>query len=191
MKIYSNDPLVHYATTELGPERTRDQINGILAEYGIKKIAWNFDIPREVLVLFDILETIDDMPIKVAVKVHCPTIWDPARPRAHDPKNRLEQINWKISMRAMYWYIKTHLETAYAMQSTKTVAFLGFIQSADPNKTLKDFILPQLKRFAQLEVRPTPKLAPEETIILKPEVIPPNKGEQNEEIEQNHKEVPQ
>ena len=183
MKIYSDDPLVHYATTELSPERTQQQINGILAEYGVKKVAWNFDIPREVWVLFDIVETIEDVPIKVAVKVVCPTIWDPVRPRAHDPSKRLEGINWKISMRAMYWYIKTHLETAYAMQSTKTVAFLGFIQSADPNKTLKDYILPQLKRFAQLEVRPAPRPGPEEHIVLEPEVIAPNKGDQNEQTE--------
>jgi hypothetical protein len=177
-KIYSDDPLVHYANTKLSVERTKAQIDGILAEYGIKKVAWNFDIPRDVWILFDIIEAIDDIPIKVAVKVVCPTIWDPARPRAHDPANRLEQINWKISIRAMYWYIKTHLETAYAMQSSKTVAFLGYIQSADPKKTLKDFILPQLTKFAQLEVRPGP--VQEENIVLEPEVIAPGKDDQKE-----------
>lgn len=180
-KIYTNDPLVHYATTELSPQRTRDQINGILAEYGIKKVAWNFDIPREVWVLFDLTEVIDGTAIKVAVKVKCPTLWDPARPRARDPAGRVESINWKISMRAMYWYIKTHLETAYAMQSSNTVAFLGFIQSADPNKTLKDFILPQLTRYAQLTEQSVPNNVPEERIILDAEVIPAKNKEENQE----------
>jgi hypothetical protein len=73
---------------------------------------------------------------------------------------------------------KEHLETAYAMQSSKTVAFLGFIQSADPNKTLKDYILPQLTKFAQLEVRPVLKPGPEEKIVLEPEVIAPHKKEE-------------
>jgi hypothetical protein len=92
MKIYSNDPLVHYATTELSPERTQMQINGILAEYGVKKVAWNFDIPREVWVLFDVVETIEGTPIRVPVKVVCPTIWDPSRPRARDQRK-----NWNTS----------------------------------------------------------------------------------------------
>jgi hypothetical protein len=150
-KIYTDDPLVHYATTDSSPERTKMQIDGILAEYGVKKVGWNWDIPREVWIIFDIVEVIEKVSINLSVKVICPTLWARERPRARPP--RLEEIDWKVSLRAMYWYIKTHLETAYAMKSSKTVAFLPFIRGADPNKTLKDYILPQLNRYAALEVQ--------------------------------------
>jgi hypothetical protein len=149
-KIYTDDPLVHYATTDLSIERTKMQIDGILAEYGVKKVGWNWDIPREASVFFEIVETVENVPIRLSVKVICPTLWAREKPRARPP--RLEEIDWKVSLRAMYWYIKTHLETAYAMESSKTVAFLGFIQGADPNKRLKDYILPQLSKYAALEV---------------------------------------
>lgn len=151
MKIYSGDPLVHYATTELSSERTKAQIDGILAEYQVKDVLWHYDIPREAYVIFKIEETINERPVKVGVKVVCPAIWDRERPRARPP--RLEEINWKVSMRAMYWFIKTHLETAYAMQSGKAVAFLPFIQSSNPEKTLKDYILPRLSEYTALEAK--------------------------------------
>jgi len=153
VKIYSDDPLVHYAQTKLPPETTRNQINGILAEYGVKKVAWNFDIPREVWVLFDDEETIQGFPIRVPVKVPCPTIWNRANPRAHSPDKKVENIDWKVSLRVMYWFIKTHLETGYAMQSGKAIAFLAYIKSAN-GQQVKDFFLPELAKYKALTEEP-------------------------------------
>lgn len=183
-KIYSDDPLVHYATTELPPARTKQQIDGVLAEYGIKVVTWSFDIPREVYVIFFLEEKVEGHQVKIPVKVVCPTIWDRARPRAHTPEARTEQINWKVSLRVMFWFIKTHLETTYAMQSGNVVGFLPFLMSSNPQKLLKDYILPQLNRFIALEdnrTKPAQQYQ-EPEIVTDAEILLPqeNQGERQQ-----------
>jgi hypothetical protein len=53
----------------------------------------------------------------------------------------------------MYHFIYTHLNAAYAMQSGKAIAFLGFIQAKD-GKQLKDMILPELNQYQALTEEP-------------------------------------
>ena len=53
-----------------------------------------------------------------------PIIWDKAVNRSPDPKRMVEQVNLKVSMRALFWYIKANLENSYAMQSSRVAAFL-------------------------------------------------------------------
>ena len=120
MKVYTDDPKVHYVKTTVSPERKRDEINAVFHEYDTYDIWWHYkpDDPT-VYVKFVIEEVIDDIPAKVGVKVMMPTIWDKAVRNSPRPERRVEQINYKVSMRAMHWYIKTHLETAYAMQSSR------------------------------------------------------------------------
>ncbi len=91
--------------------------------------------------MFKIEETVNDIKVQVSVKVDCPVIWDRAKPKGRPPTP--ETINWDVSLRAMYHFIYTHLNTAYAMQSSKAIAFLGYVQGTD-GKQLKDYILPQL-----------------------------------------------
>jgi len=50
-------------------------------------------------------------------------------------------------MRVMYWFIKSHLEAAYLLQSGKTAAFLPYIASKDGEKTLKDVIVPRINEL--------------------------------------------
>ena len=57
-------------------------------------------------------------------------------------------------MRVMYWFIKSHLEAAYLLQSSKTAAFLPYIASKDGEKTLKDLIIPRMNELPQLAALP-------------------------------------
>ena len=81
----------------------------------------------------------------IAAKVEAPVIWN------HKTRSKVESVNWNISMRVMYWFIKSHLEAAYLLQSSKTAAFLPYIASRDGEKTLKDVIIPRLNELQRLE----------------------------------------
>lgn len=148
-KIYSDDPLVHYKGSTVSSERTKAEIDGLLAEYGVKDTLWHW-VPEQfdVWVQFGVEEMMEGQMVKGTAKVPCPTIWDRAKPRGRPPTP--EHINMRHGLRAMHWFIKTHLETAYAMQSGKIVAFLPYIQ-AGKDKALKDVILPQLRMYQALE----------------------------------------
>jgi hypothetical protein len=99
-------------------------------------------------VQFKIVEEIDGMPLQVSAKVEAPAIWN------HKTMSKAESVNWDISMRVMYWFIKSHLEAAYLLQSSKTAAFLPYIASKDGEKTLKDVIIPRMNELQQLAALP-------------------------------------
>ena len=169
MKVYTDDPLIKYTNTTVKADRTKQLIDGVLAEYQVKDVWWHYDIPREAWVRFKIEETINGVPISVGVRVDCPTIWDRARTKRRPLTP--EQINWDISMRAMYHFIYTHLNAAHAMRSGKAIAFLGYIVSGS-NTQVKDMILPQLeqmKKYAALESKDD--VEPEKEQPLKAKVI--------------------
>jgi hypothetical protein len=168
-KIYSDDPLIRYKDTDLNPIRTKAQIDGVLAEYGTKDVWWHWEKEAieknesaSIYVMFKVEEIIDGLPVKVGVKVECPIIWDKGNSRARIPENRTEKVNWRVSLRAMYWFIYTHLNSAYAMNSSKTLAFLGYIQSQS-GKSLKDIIVPKLgePEYAALELTEETKIQSE------------------------------
>ena len=155
-KIYTEDPLVHYKDSGIDPNRTKAEIDAILGYWKVSDTHWHWK-PEEhdIYIQFLLEETIDEMPIKATVKVACPTIWDKARPRARPPQ--LEQVNWKVSMRAMWWFIKSHLEMAYAMQSSKTAAFLPYLASADGHRVLHEVVIPHLNDLEKLHALPEVK----------------------------------
>jgi hypothetical protein len=101
-----------------------------------------------VFVQFRIVEEIDGFPFKVSAKVEAPVIWD------RKMRSRAEAVNWNISMRVMYWFIKSHLEAAYLLQSSKIAAFLPYIASKDGSKVLKDVIIPRIDEVQQLSALP-------------------------------------
>ena len=156
-RIFVDDPLVHYATTTVSTERTKMQIDGILAEYGVKDVMWHWDLPRQVYVMFKIEEEIKQQPIMVGVRVDCPTLWNREKPARGRRNFQAEEINWMISLRAMYHFLKTHLETEYAMQSGKAVAFLAYVQTGN-DRQVKDMILPELRQYEALTEQSKPTL---------------------------------
>jgi tRNA nucleotidyltransferase/poly(A) polymerase len=125
MKIYTDDPKIHYVKTTITPERTRDEISEILRAYDTSDILWHWKLnTNDVFVQFIIEEIIDGVHVKVGAKVVMPTVWDKANHNAHTPERKVESVNLAVSMRIMHWYIKSHMETAYAMQSSRVAAFL-------------------------------------------------------------------
>jgi len=152
MKLYTDDRLVPYKNTTITALSTRAEIDGVLARWGIKKVAWSWDPEHnEVSCQFQILEVIDNKEVSSIVKVEPPRIW------SKGTRKKREEINWNTSMRVMFWFIKTHLEMAYLMQSDKTTQFLPYIQVGE-NKVLKDILVPKLSSVQHL-------LALEEKVI--------------------------
>ena len=140
MKIYTDDPALPYKTTKLNALYTKSAIDGILAKWGIKDVYWRWDPDHnEVFIQFKIVETVDSHPMNVTAKVEAPSVWE----------RKKEKINWNISLRVMYWYIKSQLESTYLMQSSKIAAFLPYITSND-GRVLKDVVIPRLNEVQQL-----------------------------------------
>lgn len=164
MKIYSNDPLVHYKDSTIDPIRTKEQIDALLRAFKVTDIHWHYDPAKfDIFVQFGIEETIENMPIKVVARVACPIIWDQGRKRNQYASSRGEDtINLNVGMRAMYWYIKTHLETTYAMQSNRVAGFLPNIITHG-GKTIEQS-LANLRQVAAL---------PERIESVEPEIIQP------------------
>ena len=125
VKIYTDDPRVKYVKTTIAPERTKQEIDAKLREYGTYDVAWHWRPElNDVFVMFTIEEVIDNIPAKVTAKVVMPTLWDKAVKNSPKPDRRIETVNLKSSMRTMFWYIKSQLENSYAMQSSRVAAFL-------------------------------------------------------------------
>jgi hypothetical protein len=149
LKIYSDDPNLPYKTTKLKALYTKSEIDGLFANWGVKDVYWHGDPEHnQVCVQFKIVEEIDGTPLDVSAKVEAPAIWD------HKTRAKAESVNWDISMRVMYWFIKSHLEAAYLLQSSKTAAFLPYIASSDGAKVLKDIIIPRMNEVQQLAALP-------------------------------------
>ena len=149
MKIYSDDPNLPYKTTKLKALYTKSEIDGLFAKWGVKDVFWHWDPENEnVYGLFKIEEEIDGVLQQFPAKVEAPKIYD------HKPRSKAETLNWDISLRVMYWFIKSHLEAAYLLQSSKTAAFLPYIASKDGQKTLKDVIIPRMNEVQQLAALP-------------------------------------
>jgi hypothetical protein len=149
LKIYSDDPNLPYKTTQLKALYTKSEIDGLFAKWSVKDVFWHWDPEHNnVFVLFKIEEEIDGIFQQLPAKVEAPKVYD------HKTRSKAEKLNWDISMRIMYWFIKSHLEAAYLLQSSKTVAFLPHISSADCQKTLKDLIIPRIQEIQQLAALP-------------------------------------
>lgn len=138
-KLYSDDRDIPYSTTRISPIKTKSDIDAILAKWGITKVAWEFDLEHDkVMLQFQLpYEKFAEADICPVVRLEPPRIWNKKK------RNSPESINWQVSMRLLHWFIKDTLAMAYAMQSQKVVAFLPHIQTSREH-TVKDVILPQI-----------------------------------------------
>lgn len=151
MKIYSDDPNLPYKTTRLNAQYTRSEIDGLFAKWGVKDVYWHWEPEtNNIYVMFKIREEINEIPINVSARVDCPVIWN------HKTRNKAEDVNWNISLRVMYWYIKSHLEAAYLLQSSKTAAFLPDLAGKDEKQTLKEIIIPHIGDIQKMAALPKP-----------------------------------
>lgn len=168
VKIYTDDPRVKYAKTTIAPERTKQEIDSKLREYGTYDVAWHWRPEfNDVFVAFTIEENIDGRNAKVTAKVVMPTLWDKGLKNARLPERRVESVNLAASMRTMFWYIKSNLEVSYAMQSSRVAAFLPDLITANGSRYF-DNLKDRLDQFKALESKSE---APQREV----EVITPNK----------------
>jgi len=171
VKIFTDDPKVHYITTTIAPERTRDEISEILRAFDTSDILWHWKPDgNDVFVQFIIEEIIDGIPARIGAKVIMPTIWDKAVRSSPKPERRIEQVNLKVSMRAMFWYIKSHMETAYAMQSSRVAAFLPDMVTPNGNRYF-DTLKANLEKYKALEQHTGPTQREVEVIRPKPKDV--------------------
>lgn len=123
----------------------------MLARWGIKKLGWNWDMENnDVSITFQIVETLPDGK-KIAPII---TIGPPKIYHQTSKRNPKETINWPLSMRLMYWYVKSHLEMAYLMQTSKAIEFLPYVQVSLPtgeSKKLGDKVSLMAKSLPMLE----------------------------------------
>lgn len=127
MKIYDNDPMVPYGSTKIHPSQSRAEIDGLLARWGIRDSGWRWSPEtNEVFVTFQMRQVNEGKETRPLVKIEAPLIYK------RKTRNRPEEVNWTISLRVMWWYIKSHLEAAYLRQSGTTLEFLPHIQVNTP-----------------------------------------------------------
>jgi hypothetical protein len=148
LKIYTDDRLVPYKNTTIDPLSTKAEIDGLLARWGIRQVFWDWNPEKtSVVLLFKLPETFGN--IQPGVRLEPPRIWTKGNRR------RNEEINWAVSMRVLFWFLKSFLESAYLMQFDKATAFLPWIVGSDGKTLLKDVIIPRLGRISEFQALPS------------------------------------
>ena len=144
-KIYVDDRDVPFKKTKITPQNTKADIDGILARWGIKKVAWHFDLEHNICSLhFELpYEKFGSTELNPVISLEPPRIWNKRY------RSKPEHVNWRISMRILHWFIKETLAMSYAMQSQKAVAFLPYIETNE-GQTIKDLIIPRLNLIKAL-----------------------------------------
>lgn len=148
MKIYSDDTNLPYRSTKLKAIDSKRDIDGTLARYGITQVMWTWDLEKnKVELVFQLSEEFRGTSIHALIRLHPPTIWMKKR------RNRAEEIDWKLSMRIFYWFIKNQLAMTYTMGSEKILAFLPHVV-VNEEETLGDVIVPRLDQVKNLKALP-------------------------------------
>lgn len=119
MKVYDTDPLVPYKSTNINAARSKQMIEGTLAEYGIIDYGWRWH-PKDnhVILFFGIDETLNGKRVTNRVRIEAPLIYHKAT------KKTSEYVNWDVSLRVVYWYVLTHLQASYVLGRTRLEEFL-------------------------------------------------------------------
>jgi len=140
-KVYDDDTEVYAKGSKIAPDKTKAEIDGTLAKFGIINYWWTYDPANNNVVLKFIIpkEKFGDLERDISVQLEPPRIWHLDR---HG-----EKINWTASMRNMYWYILTHLSQAYVHRSGKFLEFLPHIITRDGRKVVdvlsQNYALPE------------------------------------------------
>jgi len=172
LKIYTDDRLVPYKNTTIDPLSTKAEIDGLLARWGIRQVFWDWNPEKaSVVLLFKLPETFGN--VQPGVRLEPPRIWTKGNRR------RNEEINWAVSMRVLFWFLKSFLESAYLMQFDKTTAFLPWIVGSDGKTLLKDVIIPRLNHISEFQALPSEDQVREEEKRMAKKIIdiPKQNGE--------------
>jgi hypothetical protein len=127
-KIFDDDPLVPYKNTSISAQTTRSEIDGLLARWGVKDNGWHWELENgDVYVGFQLKEVVEGKEIRPFIKVQAPLIYH------KKTKAKPESINWNVSLRVLFWYLKSHLEAAYLRGSSKAEEFLPLMRLSLPS----------------------------------------------------------
>lgn len=151
-KIFNNDSNLPLKSTTKRPMDSRRDIDGELAKWGIKRVMWNWDLNNGICeITFELpKEKFKDVVMNPAVRLTPPIVWK--------KKGRYKsEIDWRLSIRLLFWYIHYQLAWVYANQSSPIVAFLSHIQTGK-NKTVKDTIIPMLSNWKALPEKEQPNI---------------------------------
>jgi len=127
-----------YDRTEIDVIKSQNDIQKLLLEYGAEGIQWivfRDDLPR---LAFIIEANINGTRKKVGVQIDPPII---------RPKNSPQGINFKQSMRVMYWYVKSKLESvAYGVKTFEKEFLDDIVYRLSDGREVKvgDMILKQV-----------------------------------------------
>jgi len=147
-KIYSDDRLLPYKTTTIKAMDSKRDIDALLAYQGLTKIFWTWDPNsfQKIELKFELTGAFKDQP-NPWVRIKPPIIWK-------IPKRRgSPEIDERLSMRLLFWYIKNALAWAYANQSKRITAFLSNIQ-INEKMTIQDLVLQRFEQLKKIDAIP-------------------------------------
>jgi hypothetical protein len=146
-RIFNNDANLPLKSTTKKPIDSKRDIDGELAKWGITKVMWNWDLDNgQCEIVFQLpKDTFYDSDIPLGVRLKPPLVWEHRSKRSRKPP----EIDWRLSVRLLYWYIHYQLAWVYASQSSPVVAFLPHI-AVDREKSVKDVVIPQMEHLRAL-----------------------------------------
>ena len=152
-RIFNKDCNLPLKSTMKSPLDSQRDINGDLGKWGVTVILWKWDLDKGICQITFKLpkEKFHGIEMSPAVRLTPPIIW------RKKGRNKPAEIDWRLSIRLLYWYIHYQLAWVYANQSSPIVAFLPHIQTGN-NETLKDIILPRLTNLKGLPYEEEPEI---------------------------------
>jgi len=145
-KIFCDDSNLPLKSTTKRPMDSKRDIDAELARWGITKTMWDWDLSRStgVEVAFQLpRDKFYNSDIPLSVRLTPPIVWKRTR------KGKSAEIDWRLSIRLLYWYIHYQMAWIYANQSSPVVAFLPHI-AVSGNETVKDRVIPQMENLKAL-----------------------------------------
>jgi len=140
-----------YKSTKIDPDHTRVEIDKLLRKYGVKKIIWASDYEsNDVQLAFEVEAEIQGIRKGFTVMVRPPLILKRVRVynRVLMKSEHIQVPNWPQSMRILYWYLKSKIESvAFGLVSIEK-EFLSQIMISLPegNSTVGEALEPVMMR---------------------------------------------
>lgn len=144
-KIFHKDPNLPLKSTTKRPMDSRRDINLELDKWGIKKVAWNWDLNNGVCQInFELpRDKFQEKDLPLWVRLKPPIVW------MKKGRYKTPEIDWRLSIRLLYWFIHYQLAWVYANQSSNVVAFLPHI-AVDKDRTVSQVVIPQIRNLNAL-----------------------------------------
>jgi len=145
-RVYGDDSNLPLKTTTKTAIDSKRDIDAELARWGITKVMWNWDLTKSagVEIAFQLpKDKFYSDTIPLSVRLSPPLVWKKQK------KGKAAEVDWRLSIRLLYWYIHYQMAWVYANQSSPVVAFLPHIAVSE-HDTVKDMVIPQISSLKAL-----------------------------------------